>query len=99
MCDPVLDFRSLHVGEETQHSFIWFRHNVDGVVESPINLPLGQEQLCPVTVAVKCLGRVTCQFGSSSCLSESRTSCTSRWSTTTATAATTTATTTATARS
>src|SRR6266404_3702951 len=55
MHDPILDIRSLDVRKETQHPFVWFCHDVDGVIETPVDLPLRQEQLCPVTFSVEYL--------------------------------------------
>src|SRR6266404_7531550 len=95
--DPVLYVRSLDIGEKTQYSFIWLCHDVDSVIETPVNLPLRQEQLCSVVLSIECLRRISCQFGSSPDLTWSRSSGTSWWSTTSTATSTSTSTPTPTA--
>src|SRR6266404_9503133 len=82
MCDPVLDFRSLYVGKKAQYPAIGLCHGVDLVVETPVDLPLGEEQLCPLTFSVEYLRGVSHEFGpSSSCgLSRTGTGTSSWWS-------------------
>src|SRR5882762_4043163 len=68
MCDPVLDFGSLYVQEEAQHSAVGLCHCVDLVIETPVDLPLREEQLCPFSFSVEYLRGVSYEFGpSSSC--------------------------------
>src|SRR6266404_1771376 len=74
MCDPVLDFRSLYVGEEAQYPAVGLCHRVDLVVETPVDLPLGEEQLCPLSFSIEYLRGVSHQFGPSRGLPWSRAS-------------------------
>src|SRR6266404_1746073 len=80
MCDPVLYFRSLDVRQEAQHPTIGLCHGVDLVVETPVDLPLREEQLCPFVFAVEYLRGVSHKFGPSCCVSWSRTSTCCWWS-------------------
>src|SRR6266404_5006730 len=66
MRNPVLDFRSLNVQEEAQYPTIGLCHDVNLVVETPVDLPLREEQLCPLAFSIEYLGRDSHQFGSSS---------------------------------
>src|SRR6266404_7597548 len=59
MCDPVLDLRSLYVGEEAQHPAVGLCHRVDLVVETPVDLPLREEQLCPLSFSIEYLRGVS----------------------------------------
>src|SRR6266404_2013385 len=83
MCDPVLYFRSLDVRQEAQHPTIGLCHGVDLVVETPVDLPLREEQLCPFVFAVEYLRGVSHKFGpSSACgLSWTGTGTSAWWST------------------
>jgi len=69
VCDPVLDLASLYVGEEAQNPTIGLCHDVDLIVETPVDFPLGKEQLCPFTFSVECLWGVSYKFGPSCGLS------------------------------
>src|SRR6266404_8516100 len=95
MCNPILDVGSLYIGKEAQHPAIGLCHHVGLIIETPVDLPLGEEQLCPLAFSIKYLGGVSHQFISSgmsvagagtsswwSTASSGWSSCTSRRSTT-----------------
>src|SRR6266404_2309553 len=80
MSDPILYLGSLNVRQETQNPTIGLRHGVDLVIETPVDLPLGEEQLCPLAFSVEYLRWVAHKFGaSSSCGRSSTWSNTSSW--------------------
>src|SRR6266404_9828053 len=81
MCDPVLDFGSLYVGEKAQYSTVGLCHCVDLIIETPVDLPLGKEQLCPFSLSIEYLRGVSHKFGPSCGLSWSWTATACRWST------------------
>src|SRR6266404_5180710 len=66
VCDPVLDLRSLDVRQEAQNPTIGLCHGVDLIIETPVDLPLGEEQLCPLVFSIEYLRRVAHEFGPSS---------------------------------
>src|SRR6266404_7592117 len=81
MCDPVLYLGSLDVGKEAQHPTIGLCHGVDLVVETPVDLPLRKEQLCPFALSVEYLRGVSHEFGPSCSVPWSGACATSWWST------------------
>src|SRR6266404_5004596 len=80
VCDPVLNFGPLYVRQEAQYPTVGLCHRVDLVVETPVDLPLREEQLCPLAFSVKYLRGVSHKFGPSCGVSWSRTSACCRWS-------------------
>src|SRR6266404_8481426 len=81
MCDPVLDFGSLYVGQKAQYPAIGLCHCVDLVVETPVDLPLREEQLCPLSFSIEYLRGISHQLGPSRGLPWSRASTSSWWAT------------------
>src|SRR6266404_562239 len=79
VCDPVLDFGSLDVRKEAQYPTIGLCHRFDLIVETPVDLPLREEQLCPFSFSVEYLRGVSHQFSPSCGVSWSRARTTSRW--------------------
>src|SRR6266404_1453958 len=72
MRDPVLNFGSLYVGQKAQYPAVGLCHRVDLVVETPVDLPLRKEQLCPFALSVEYLRGVSHKFGPSCYVSWSR---------------------------
>src|SRR6266404_7309170 len=86
VCDPVLNFGPLYVRQEAQYPTIGLCHRIDLVVETPVDLPLREEQLCSFAFSVEYLRGVSHEFSPSCYVSWSRTSTccwwsASRWST------------------
>src|SRR6266404_8579666 len=82
MCDPVLDFGSLDVQEETQHLTIGLCHGIDLIVETPVDLPLRKEQLCPFVFTVEYLRGISHELMSPCGWSWSGSHGSTRWSAT-----------------
>src|SRR6266404_2656209 len=81
MRNPVLALRSLNVQEEAQYLTIGLCHDVDLVIETPVDLPLREEQLCPLTFSIEYLRGISYKFGASCGVSQTGTSTASWWST------------------
>src|SRR6266404_5246916 len=81
VCDPVLNFGPLYVREEAQYPTVGLCHRVDLVVETPVDLPLREEQLCPFALSVEYLRGVSHKFGPSCSIPRSGACATSRWPT------------------